>query len=156
MRRISQFAEMLRVVRQDRRGVAAAEFAMIVPVFLIMLLATYDIGNYVLQQMQLQQALRAGGQYALSFPTQYSGMESAITAALPSGLQTTVTFPSSPTASCVCWSSGGSTPVACSASCASGTTKQSTLTLTAQLPYSPFMFATLGTTISGTYVVRFQ
>lgn len=77
-------------LRRDARGVAAAEFALIAPILAALLFGVFNIGNLVYQQSVLQQALRAGGLYALSFPTQTgalnspnSGIAMAIMQALP-------------------------------------------------------------------------
>jgi Flp pilus assembly protein TadG len=96
---------MHRKIGPDQRGIAALEFALTGPVLVGLVLSAYDIGNAVQQRMMLQQALRAGGQYAISFPTQTepsgsvdtnSGIVQAVIQALPAGWLTpqdmTVTF----------------------------------------------------------------
>ena len=72
---------------------------------LILLLGGYDVANAVQERLLLQQALRAGGQFAISFPPQagdtsaqnLSGVLAAINQALPRSWQTeappTITFP---------------------------------------------------------------
>jgi hypothetical protein len=74
----------------DRRGVAAVEFAIIASFLLLLVLGLYDIGNAIHQRMLLQQALRAGGQYAILYPDQTgdgkaenNGIVEAIAQALP-------------------------------------------------------------------------
>jgi len=83
----------LHSVLQNRRGVAAAEFALIMPLLVTMLFAVFNIGNAVHELLLLQQALRAGGLYALSFPTQNGDLNSpnpgilmAIQQALPASM----------------------------------------------------------------------
>jgi Flp pilus assembly protein TadG len=90
MRMLARIKLPVQALRHDRRAVAAAEFALIVPVLVTLLLGVFEIGNAVHQQLVLQQALRAGGLYALSFPTQTgeispanNGILLAIQAALP-------------------------------------------------------------------------
>jgi Flp pilus assembly protein TadG len=82
----------IRAARGARGGVAGAEFALVAPVFVLLLLSVYDIGNAVHQRLLLQQALSAGGQYAVSFPTQTGnlgstndGILAAVQQALPAG-----------------------------------------------------------------------
>lgn len=139
-------------IRSDRRGVAAAEFALVATALLIFVLAILDIGGAVYQRMVLQQAARAGGQYAISFPTQSAGIKSVIQSALPSAW-TNVT---STATMCLCDQSdqGGS----CGSVCGSG--EGSYLVIALQRPYSTFLVPTGNcTAITGncvTYVVRFQ
>jgi Flp pilus assembly protein TadG len=85
------------IIQCGRRGVAALEFALIAPVLILLLLGVYDIGNAVDEQMVMQQALRAAGQYAMSFPENNNGILAAIQQGYPSGwtgVTSTVTGPS--------------------------------------------------------------
>jgi Flp pilus assembly protein TadG len=68
-----------------RRGVAALEFALVAPILLALLLSVYDIGGVIEQRLVLEQALRAGGQYALSFPDRTDGILAMIKQSYPSG-----------------------------------------------------------------------
>ena len=85
----------------DRRAVAAVEFAIIASFLLMLLLGLYDIGNAVHERLLLQQALRAGGQYAMAFPDQTgdtdspdNGIVQAIEQALPAnGTGVTIATP---------------------------------------------------------------
>jgi len=63
------------------------------PLLVTMLFAVFNIGNAVHELLLLQQALRAGGLYALSFPTQNGDLNSpnpgilmAIQQALPASM----------------------------------------------------------------------
>lgn len=44
---------------QDTRGVAAIEFALILPVLVFMLIALWDISNFANEKMRLEQTIRA-------------------------------------------------------------------------------------------------
>ncbi len=68
---------------RDRRGVSALEFAIIAPVIVLLLLGAYDLGNAAQRQIRLLEAVRSGGAYALSWPTDVSGIETAVANALP-------------------------------------------------------------------------
>ena len=70
MQALARFRSIVHATPQDRRGIAAAELAMIAPVLVALLFGVYHIGNAVHEMLLLRQALRAGGLYALSFPTQ--------------------------------------------------------------------------------------
>ena len=95
MRALARLRSVVPATAQDRRGVAAVEFALIMPVLVTLLFGVYHIGNAVHEMLLLQQALRAGGLYALSFPTQLgadllpttpnNGILLAIQEALPAG-----------------------------------------------------------------------
>jgi len=69
----------------DRRGVSALEFAIIAPIMVTLMLGTYDFGNAVQQQIDLQEAVRAGGAYALSHPTDVGGIQNIVKNSLPTG-----------------------------------------------------------------------
>jgi Flp pilus assembly protein TadG len=137
--------------RRDRRGVAAVEFALIAGALMTLLLGVYDIGNAIQQRLVLQQALRAGGLYAVSFPTQSDGIAAAINAALPASWQANVTV-TPPRMWCTC--SGSGTTDSCPLSCAGGT-PQVFVTLGVSRPYSPYLFRALGDN-TASYVVRVQ
>ena len=50
---------MVRKFLKSQDGVAAIEFALIIPVLTLMLLALWDLSNYSNEKMRLQQMLRA-------------------------------------------------------------------------------------------------
>jgi len=157
---------LLRAYRRllrDRRGMSALELVLVAAVLAPAIIAVVDIGNAAQQQIELQQALRAGGQYAMTFPADPSNtsnvnsanIKTVVTAALPSnwtsGSTKDITVGAS-TASCTCYPSG--TSVTCfSGACAAGQTPEGFITLTASTVYSGTF---LNTTINASYVVRFQ
>ncbi len=57
----------LRALR-ERRGIASIEFAIVMSTLSVIVMGTYDIGNYELQQTQLAEAAAAGGQDAVAYP----------------------------------------------------------------------------------------
>lgn len=149
---VAQLVAAMCTLRRNCRGIAAAEFALIAPVMLTMMFGLYDIGNAIQIRLQLEQAVRAGGQFALSWPDQAGGISAAIKAALPPTWNASV---SASAPACWCWDSGGSTATPCSTTCPSGSTKRSYVTLTATNNASPFLFSAVAGN-SATYVVRFQ
>lgn len=76
-----------------RRGVSALEFALVAPTLALMALGGFDLGNAVLQRLQLEAAARAGAQYAFSRPTDSAGIVAAIRANLPAWTDVTVPDP---------------------------------------------------------------
>ena len=140
----------------DRRGVSAIEFGVTVPIIVMIILGTYDLGNLVQQRMKLSDAVRAGGQYAMSYPTSTSGIQGAITAALPTGWSGVTV--GSPTMSCACWSAGGGeTTASCAADpvCSAGEVTERFVTLTASRVYTPLLLVSF-TSVSASYVARVQ
>jgi Flp pilus assembly protein TadG len=149
---LTQLVILVRALRSNRSGVAAAEFALIAPVMLILLLGVYDIGNAIQQRLQLEQAVRAGAQYALSWPDQISGIKAAITAALPSSWNATVDANY-----CHSGTSPASSPASpsCPAATCSGSTTETLVTLCASTTSTAFLFPSVAGN-SVTYVIRVQ
>lgn len=143
----------LRFLARDRRGVSALEFGLIAGVLATILLSVWDIGNAMQQEIRLEQALRAAAQYAQSFPTDTAGITAAVTNAVPAGWSdVSVAAPSS---ACYCASSGSAAVASPGCTCPSGETLERFLTLGASRPYSAALLTSI-TTLSGTYVLRYQ
>jgi len=83
---------------RDQRGTAAIEFMLIAMVLFTLLLAVAGFGDVTQRQVAIQTAVRAGGEYARFFPTDQTGIQNAVTNALPSGW----TLSGPPTVSCSC------------------------------------------------------
>ena len=146
----------------DRRGVAAIEFAMIGSLTAILVLGAYDFGNAAQQQIQLQEAVRSGGAYAMNHATDVAGIQGVVTNALPSGW--TLTNPGGvATVACSCLdpNTGALTSLGvCSSAnfdtCASGS--GIIVSITATMAYTSVdpVFAAAIPQLSATYVTRFQ
>ncbi len=54
----------LRHLVHDRGAAAAVEFGLVMPLFIILLIGTLEIGNYINQASMLEKGLRAGAMYA--------------------------------------------------------------------------------------------
>lgn len=149
-------ASMWRRLRAARRGATALEFAIVTPLMVTIILGTFDIGNILQQRIKLTDAVRTGGQYASSYPTDSTGIVTTVRGALPAGW-TNVTV-STPTTRCTCWTSGVEAEASCSDSpvCpGSNSTPARYLTLTAARPNAPLLLLTL-TSTSASYVARVQ
>lgn len=59
-------ATRLSALRREQGGASAAEFAMILPIFFILLTGTIDLGGMAWTRMQVAAAARAGASYALT------------------------------------------------------------------------------------------
>lgn len=141
---------VLRRLRKDRRGVAALEFAVIGLMMVTFLLAAYDFGNAAQQQIALQQAVKAGGEYALNYPTATSGgIQAAVTNALPDGWA----LIGAPSVTCSCNGTAytcGSPPASCP--------PPVTVTISAQMSYTSItpLFAGVIRNNKASYEVRIK
>jgi Flp pilus assembly protein TadG len=161
-RMVSRAFGAFRRLLADRRGMSAMELTLISLVLVPTIFAVVELGNAAQQQIQLQQALRAGGQYAMKHgcdppcsDPQAANIRSAVTASLPSNWGVTVDLPAS---HCACYDTTTSTIAAScdppNTACPNPTqVKETSIWLTASKPYTGTL---INTTISASYVVRSQ
>lgn len=122
--------------RDDSRGVAAIEFAMIVPVLLFMMVGVTDLGMGLYADMQVQNAAQAGAQYAIAHGYTASSISTAVTSATSfSG----ITVSAGPTKFCGCPSSTGVTTATCSSTCDNGTSAGTYVTVSASGTYTTLL-----------------
>jgi Flp pilus assembly protein TadG len=155
--RIAALRAWLRRLLACRRGISAIEFGMVLPVIVVIILGTYDVANLVQTTAKLNDALHAGGQYAVSFPGDTTGMQTVIQDALPTGWAD-VTI-AAPVMNCACAAGGGGEAAAsCDATpiCPLGETTERYITLSATQPYSALLLYSLIPSISASYVARVQ
>src|SRR5579862_2188146 len=74
-------------IRGNERGIAAVEFAFIVPIFLILFMGAVDLGQMLYAYYRLDQAVAAGAQYAI---LNASSVNSTSGASLASSIATVV------------------------------------------------------------------
>lgn len=155
---LNRLANRAKTFLHDRRGVSAIEFAVTVPAIVVIVLGTFDLGNLIQQKMKLDEAVHAGGIYAMSFPINTSGIQTAVAAALPTGWRNDVVV-GSPSMTCACWTAGGgeiaadctTTQIVCS-----GAITERFVTVTATKPFTPLLLIGLANSVSATYVARIQ
>jgi Flp pilus assembly protein TadG len=106
--------------RRDQRGVSAIEAAIALPVLALALCGTLEFGLNVYNRQQLQAAVQAGIQYALYYPQDTAGVQSAISNALPSSANAEV---AAPTFVCECTNG---TSIACNpmGTCSTGSPRK--------------------------------
>ena len=77
----------LRQFPHNTRGAVAAEFALVLPVALLFLLGTFDMGRYLWEMNKMEKAVQAGTRYAVSTAVVASGLndESYVGFACPDG-----------------------------------------------------------------------
>ncbi len=132
--------EPRRLLWRDRRGAAALEAAAVAPLLLFVIGASADFGRALSQGVELTNAVRAGGQYAVTSPqftTPQGGVDpvtQAVKNALPANLQSaTVTM------TCHCGVLMGATDlpaeIGCDKTCEAP--KARLMRITAELPFTP-------------------
>jgi Flp pilus assembly protein TadG len=119
---------------------------------LTIVLGVFDVGNAIQQSIELRQAVRAGAQYALSFPDA-SDIPSKITAAI-TGMTANTPTVSAVACSCVDITTGAPTADASCAPCLAGSILTRSITLDVSASYSALLLPI--STLSASYVVRYQ
>lgn len=123
---------------RDRRGVAAAETAVVVPFLILVVLSCADFGRAISQSMGLAQAVKAGAQYAITAANAQPAIEAVVRAALPPALSAATV-----TSACYCGvlpaGTGMPPAAACDSECPTGSARM--MTIRAALPFTPMNFA---------------
>ncbi|MEP3049782.1 MAG: TadE/TadG family type IV pilus assembly protein [Erythrobacter sp.] len=105
----------------DTRGVSSAEFALVVPVLLLMTLGTIDVGLYTWSLNQAEKATQTGARWAVATDMIPSGL-STFSFAVDGGIPQGTTVPQSAFPGVTCTDSG----CTCNGSCAFPTTMNAT------------------------------
>lgn len=100
-----------------RRGTAAIEFALAIPILLVLAAGTAEIGFAVYEAMQVYDSVEAGVLYAAKNGFDATGISAAVVNA--TGMSGITATPA-PTQFCGCPSAGGVVTATCGATCASG------------------------------------
>ena len=156
MRRWSSIISLMRKLGDDAAGVAAIEFAIIVPALIVMTVGTVDLGMGIYRNMQVQNAAQAGAQYAMtnSFdPAQIASIVSGAT-----GMQGISASPV-PVQFCGCATSSGVSSVACGSTCPGGAIYGNYVQVSSQGTYTtllPYPMFASSFTLTGQSTVRVQ
>jgi Flp pilus assembly protein TadG len=154
---LAHLARRVRAALRDRCGIATIEFGVVTVAVITIILGTYDIGNFLLQQMKLAEAAGVGGQFLVSFPSDNAGLTTAIGKALPPTWDNVTT--TGPTMSCACWNAaGGQVAASCNATpiCPVGQQVRRFMTISLQRNYTPLLLAKILTSTTASYVVEVQ
>jgi Flp pilus assembly protein TadG len=125
LRRISNAA-------RDRRGIAATEFAILVPVLVLLAVCTADLGLAIYSEMQVQNSAEAGVGYAFLHGYDANAISSAVTSA---GQLSGLTAAPAPSKFCGCPGSSGVTSATCGSTCSNGNTAGTYVTASATMVY---------------------
>jgi Flp pilus assembly protein TadG len=123
----------LRALGRCRRGASAAEFGIIAPVMVLLVAGLADIGAAMQQAIRLENAARAGAQFAMSFPSNQAGIAAAAAAALGSAGAGATVVASAPFCACP---GGGDATVACEGTPCAGAPSGTYVTVTVTRPFS--------------------
>lgn len=139
--------------RNNKSGASAAEFAMVLPVVIALLIGTIDIGAMAWTKMEVQAAARAGANYALVNASR--GFDATkVASAATNATNLAVTFPEQPKKEFGCPdATTGITAVANSTTpCSNGTTPGSYVTVRTSTNFTPIWFSAVA--LSATAKVR--
>ena len=137
------------------RGVAAVEFAMITPVFVILAIATVDLGMGFYRKMQVQNAAEAGVTYATYRGFQSASVAQAITSATTYRVQATPI----PAQFCGCPTATGVAEINCATLCVGNVPPGTYVRASARADYVPlFRYPVLPNpvTFQATAIVRLR
>jgi Flp pilus assembly protein TadG len=138
----------------DRGGAAAVEFALLLPVLVLLAAGLIDSSRLIAERMQLQAAADAGADYARANGWNPAAIQNAVLAA------TALSGVSAPTPQMASDCVSGTTLVPTSTgACPSGAAPGGFVTVTAQTPFStltPWPQGTFPATLAAQAVVRIQ
>lgn len=113
-------------------GAAAVEFAVIVPVLTLMVIAIADIGLAVYRKIQVEDAAQAGAEWAIR-----NGFDAnAISTAVASATNAPITASPSPVQFCGCATGSSVSSATCGTTCPGGAKAGTYATVWAQLTYN--------------------
>ena len=112
---------------RDRRGNFAIEFALALPILLLLLVGLLDLGRLSIEKSALLQGAREGAQYGILAPTDTANIQTTATNAtgVSGATATTSTF-------CECVSG---TAVACTTTCSGGATIKQYVVVNTTAPF---------------------
>jgi Flp pilus assembly protein TadG len=141
-------------MRGDSRGSAAVEFAITLPILVVIVIGIIDYASAVNLSTKLYNGARAAAQYALYHPGDASGTSSGAAAAAQNATSDTSMTVSSVTTTCKCINSStgvvSTTATVCTSTCGAGFTLGHFLTVTTQQTFTPTIALSRLAVIGGT------
>lgn len=129
---IGMFRRFFNRAARNTSGAAAIEFGVVVPLLVLMVTATIDIGFGVYRKIQLEGAAQAGAEWAIRNGFDANGISNAVTSAT----KASITASPSPVQFCGCATGSSVNPVACGTPCSGGALAGTYATVSAQLTYN--------------------
>ena len=142
--------------KDDIRGVAAIELAIVCPLLAVLMVCTADLGMGIYRNMQVQNAAQAGAAYAMLHGFTSSAISTAVASA--TSLSEIAASPA-PSQFCGCPSNAGIANIACSSTCAGGSSPGTYVSVSAQATYRtilPYPLVANSFTLTAQSTVRIQ
>ena len=149
-RRIARFG-------QDRRGVAALEFALIAPVLMVIFGGVTDLGLSMAAQSQLNQGVANGAQYAFKVGATVTATQVQTMVQSAAGLSGVTAVVTGPALHCVGGSPATLTAGTSGVACSDGTQPGTYISITATYTYQqllPLLSTFLNTNLQQSATVR--
>jgi Flp pilus assembly protein TadG len=137
-------------------GVAALEFGIFVPLLLIMIVGTVELGLSMYQAMQVNNAVESGALYAMKQGTSFNASNIAAAVVAASSV-TGLTASPAPTTFCGCAATAGITVSAnCATPCSNGNTPGTYVKVNASIPHATILTNSFGlpSTFTAISIVR--
>ena len=125
---------LVKAAYDDRTGLAAIEFAIVIPLLMLMFVGLVDLGMGVYRSMEVKDAAQAGAQYAVVNGFNASAIQTAVTSATR---YASIAASPAPTQFCGCASTTGVTNATCGATCPNGFTAGTYVAVSATATYYP-------------------
>jgi Flp pilus assembly protein TadG len=152
----SMFRRVLARAAGDTSGVAAIEFGIIVPILVLMVVATADIGMGFYRKMQVEDAAQAGAAWAIKNGFDANAISNAVTSATSAPA---ISVSPTPVQFCGCASGSSISTVTCGTTCSGGALAGTYTTVSAQMAYNtilPYGFFPSTYNFSSQSTVRLQ
>ena len=146
---VANIFETIRALFWSKRGVAAVEFALLVPILSALFIGIANYGLATFERMELESAARAGAQMALIDSSSTLVIQQVVVDSTNANI---ITSDVDVTQSCAC---ADGTSVTCGNSCSDGSANQYYMTVTATESYTLLLLPTT-ITLTGTAMVRTQ
>jgi Flp pilus assembly protein TadG len=132
----NMFRRVLARAAGDTSGVAAIEFGIIVPILVLMVVATADIGMGFYRKMQVEDAAQAGAAWAIKNGFDANLISTAVTSATSAPA---ISVSPAPVQFCGCASGSSISTVTCGTTCSGGALAGTYTTVSAQMTYNTIL-----------------
>ena len=132
----SMFRRVLERAVGDTSGVAAVEFGIIVPILVLMVVATVDLGKGFYFKMQVEDAAQAGAAWAVKNGFNANAISNAVTSAVSAPA---ISVSPAPVQFCGCASGSSISTVTCGTTCSGGALAGTYTTVSAQMTYNTIL-----------------
>lgn len=159
LNRFSRLRKIFRVLARlagDASGVAAIEFGIMVPILVLMVVATADIGMGFYRKMQVEDAAQAGAAWAMKNGFDVNKISNAVSSATRAPA---ISVSPVPLQFCGCAGGSSISTVTCGSTCSGGALAGTYTTVSAQMTYNtilPYGFFPSSYNLNSQSTVRLQ